>query len=468
MKERLNHKHLPPNLSNFLSSFREIGYLCEVAIADIIDNSVSAKSSVIKITALENPYKKISIYDNGLGMSTRQLEEAMRLSSKNPNDKRAKEDLGRFGLGLKVASFSQCKKLTVITKTKDNAIEGLQWDLEYIAETNNWYALIPDLDNYKDEVKELTESESGTQVIWEDIDKFENVDFKEEVDKIINHLGLVFHKYIDGVEGKKLSITINRNLIKSINPFFPGSARQKLQEYPFIYPNGKVVVTPYILPHHSNVSEIEYKKHALPEGYLKTQGFYLYRNKRLVTWGNWWGLAQSTEALKLIRIEIEIPNTMDSEWNIDLKKSTAKPPYVVRQELKKVLDYVNPVGKRVYSGRIPRKDKGNIIHIWDYVNRRDNSNKNILKINRNHPLIELLQDKSSDEGLVILNTLLIGIEQYLPIETIISQLISNPKEIDQTNEEKEYSNYLQSILRDNSLSLEQKAELLKTEFYKNE
>lgn len=131
MKERLNHKHLPPNLSNFLSSFREIGYLCEVAIADIIDNSVSAKSSVIKITALENPYKKISIYDNGLGMSTRQLEEAMRLSSKNPNDKRAKEDLGRFGLGLKVASFSQCKKLTVITKTKDNAIEGLQWAFKW-------------------------------------------------------------------------------------------------------------------------------------------------------------------------------------------------------------------------------------------------------------------------------------------------------------------------------------------------
>jgi hypothetical protein len=468
MKARKNHKHIPPNLSNFLSSFREIGYLCEVAIADILDNSVSAKSSEIRITALEFPSKKISICDNGSGMSPKELEEAMRLSSKNPNDKREKNDLGRFGLGLKVASFSQCKRLTVITKTKDSDINGLQWDLDYIADTNDWYALIPDFNEYKNELKELSELESGTQVIWEQIDKFENVEFKEEVDKIINHLGLVFHKYIDGIEGKKLSISINKNLVKSINPFFPGSARQKLQEYRFSYPNGKVVVTPYVLPHHNNVTEIDYKRHALLEGYLKTQGFYLYRNNRLVTWGNWWGLAQSTEALKLVRIEIEIPNTMDSEWNIDLKKSTAKPPYVIRQELKKVLDYVNPVGKRVYSGRIPRKGKANLIHIWDYVPRRDNTNKNILKINRNHPLIELLQDKCSDEGLVILNALLIGIEQYLPIETIISQLISNPKEIDQSNEEAEFANYLQSILRDNSLSPEQKADLLKTEFYKNE
>ena len=468
MKARPNRKHLPPNLSNFLSSFREIGYLCEVAIADILDNSVSAAATAIKITALEYPSKKICICDNGSGMSPKELEEAMRLSSKNPNDKREKFDLGRFGLGLKVASFSQCKKLTVLTKTKGSEINGLQWDLDYIKETNDWYALIPNFDQYKNEVNEFSELASGTQVIWEIIDKFENVDFKEEVAKIINHLGLVFHKYIDGIEGKKLSISINSTLVKPINPFFPGSARQKLQEYLFSYPNGKVIVTPYVLPHHNNVSEIDYKKHALPEGYLKTQGFYLYRNSRLVTWGNWWGLAQSTEALKLVRIEIEIPNTMDSEWNIDLKKSAAKPPYVIRQELKKVLEYVNPVGKRVYSGRIPRKDKGNLIHIWNYVPRRDNNAKNILKINRNHPLIDLLQDKCNVEGHIILNALLIGLEQFLPLETIISQLISNPKEIDQSNEETDFSNHLQNILRDNSLTPEQKADLLKTEFYKNE
>jgi hypothetical protein len=468
MKKGNNHKLLLPNLSNFLNSFREIGYLSEVAIADILDNSVSAKSSSISITAIENPLRRITICDNGIGMTSHELEEAMRLSAKNPSDEREKNDLGRFGLGLKMASFSQCKKLTVLSKTNKTAINGLQWDLDYISKTNNWYALIPEEKEYQFEFETLRKLKSGTIVVWEDIDKFENSDFVEEVDKINHHIGLVFHKYIDGIEGKKINFSLNGTDIKPTNPFFPNSARQKLPKYSFDYPNGKVFVTPYVLPHHNNVSEIDYKKHALPDGYLKNQGFYLYRNCRLVTWGNWWGLAQSSESLKLIRIEIEIPNTMDSEWKIDLKKSTAKPPYRVRQELKNVLEYVNPVGKRVYTGRIQRKERGNIIHFWEYNPRRDNSNKNILKINRNHPLIDFLEEKLTEDSLAILNGILIGLEQYLPIETILSQLISNPKEIDQSDENKHFENILKSILNDTALSPEQKAEFLKTEFFKHE
>ena len=288
METKNNHKHLPPNLTNFLNSFREIGYSCEVAIADIIDNSLSAKSTKIAIKAFENPHKKIIISDNGIGMTMHELEEAMRLSSKNPKDERDVKDLGRFGLGLKVASFSQCKKLTVISKSEYSEVNSLQWNLDYISETNGWFALIPEYEKYKLEFQELQNVKSGTIVIWENIDKFENLNFVEEINKINQHIGLVFHKFIDGLEGIKVEFNFNGNLIKSINPFFPNSARQKLQTYKFDYPNGKVIVTPYILPHHNNVSEIDYKKHALDEGYLKTQGFYLYRNNRLVTWGNWW------------------------------------------------------------------------------------------------------------------------------------------------------------------------------------
>lgn len=468
MEQNKNRKHLPPNLTNFINSFREIGYTCEVAIADILDNSISANSSVIKIFALESPTRKISIFDNGDGMNSSELDEAMRLSSKNSLEERDLKDLGRFGLGLKVASFSQCKKLTVFSKELNGKINGLQWDLDYIATTNEWYAIIPDFESYYEENQILTDQKSGTIVIWEEIDKFNSVGFKDEVNNLFNHLGLVFHKFLEGVNGRKLSILINGNLITPINPFFPGSARQQLQHYDYQYPGGKVSVTPYILPHHTNVSEVDYKKHALNDGYLKTQGFYLYRNNRLVTWGNWWGLAMPTEALKLIRIEIQIPNSMDAEWSIDLKKSSAKPPLYFKQELKKVLDYVSPVGKRVYSGRIIRKDRNNLIHLWDYVKRRDESNRNILKINRNHPFIELLKHHCSEEGNIILHTLLIGIEQFLPIETLISQLISNPKELDQKSEEEEFKHYLELILNDKSLDLEQKAQLLKTEFYKND
>ena len=461
--EKSNH-YLPPNLSNFLDSFREIGYVCEVAIADIIDNCISAEANEIKIDAIENPEIKISILDNGIGMTLDELKEAMRLSSKSPKEIRDKNDLGRFGLGLKVASFSQCKKLTVFSKTKNGMINGLQWDLGYIAEKNDWYALIPNKNSYS-ETKELDILKSGTVVIWESVDKFENHIFLEELEKIRYHVGLVFHKFIDGLKGiKKIKFELNGLNIKSLNPFFNNNSGQELQTFDFTYPNGKIKVCPYVLPHHSNVTEIEYKKYGLIEGYIKSQGFYLYRNFRLVTWGTWWGLSTSTEALKLVRIEIEIPNTMDNEWNIDLKKSTAKPPFVFRQELKRVLEFVNPVGKRVYTGRITRKNYNNVIHLWNYIPRRDN-NKNILKINRQHPLVEIIESESSIETITKINMLLDGLEQYLPIETLISQIISDPRDIDQSFEE-DNRQLLENLIQHSQLSEEFKTELLKTEYFK--
>lgn len=460
--ESSNH-YLPPNLSNFLDSFREIGYVCEVAIADIIDNSISANASEIKIKAIENPEIKISILDNGIGMTLEVLKEAMRLSSKSPKDLREKNDLGRFGLGLKVASFSQCKKLTVFSKTKGGIINGIQWDLDYISKKNDWFALIPNEKLYY-ETNELDEMESGTLVVWESIDKFENNSFLEEIEKIRYHIGLVFHKFIDGLKSiNKINFELNGLKIKSLNPFFNNNSGQELQTFDFLYPNGKIKVSPHVLPHHSNVSEEEYRKYGLNEGYIKSQGFYLYRNFRLVTWGTWWGLSTSIESLKLVRIEIEIPNTMDNEWSIDLKKSIAKPPLVFRQELKRVVEFVNPLGRRVYTGRISRKNYNNIIHLWEYIPRRDNS-KNILKINRQHPLIQLIETDSTIETNTKFKMLLDGLEQYLPIETLISQLISNPMEIDQSSEE-DNKEVLKNFIENSQLSDELKAELLKTEYF---
>ena len=129
-----------PNISNFIISIRDVGYSLEIAIADIIDNSISAKAKKVEINFLINPTLKIEILDNGCGMDEKELIEAMRLGSKNPLEKRTKNDLGRFGLGLKTASFSQCKKLTVFSK-KNNILINRQWDLDYLEKTNEWYLL---------------------------------------------------------------------------------------------------------------------------------------------------------------------------------------------------------------------------------------------------------------------------------------------------------------------------------------
>ena len=126
-----------PNVANFITSIRDVGYNLEIAVADIIDNSITAKAKKIEISILINPTLKIEIFDDGYGMLEEELVEAMRLGSKSPLEKRDKNDLGRFGLGLKTSSFSQCKKLTVFTK-KNDILSNRQWDLDFLKKVNEW------------------------------------------------------------------------------------------------------------------------------------------------------------------------------------------------------------------------------------------------------------------------------------------------------------------------------------------
>ena len=167
-------EEVSPNVANFVKSLRDIGYTFEVAIADIIDNSISASANEIKIYAVEKPKPIVCILDNGAGMNEFELKEAMRLSSKDPYIQREQNALGKFGLGLKTASFSQCKKLTVVSK-QDEKIYAKCWDLDYISKENKWLLLTVDVDKFDKELDEIysdfIKNKSATLVICENIDK---------------------------------------------------------------------------------------------------------------------------------------------------------------------------------------------------------------------------------------------------------------------------------------------------------
>ena len=210
-----------PNVSNFIKSIRDVGYTFDVAVADIIDNSISANASFVKILAFSSPRIQVNILDNGFGMDEKELVEAMRLASKNPYIQRAKNELGKFGLGLKTASFSQCKKLTVISK-KDNQISIKQWDLDYIEKENEWLLITPKIESYKNNIfyKELQNLDSGTLVIWENIDRYQKNIFSSKIAKLSKHLSLVFHRFLE-TSFNSLKIYINNNHLKPFNPFNP-------------------------------------------------------------------------------------------------------------------------------------------------------------------------------------------------------------------------------------------------------
>ena len=208
-----------PSAPILIESIRSIGYSFETAIADLIDNSISAKATKIDILSIPDEEPYIIIFDNGNGMNKKELEEAMRLGSKNPNDVRVENDLGRFGLGLKSASLSQCRSLIVVSK-KDGKLSAFSWNLDYVIKRNSWSIL----EYLEDEIMQLENIdlfngvESGTYVLLKKFDKIQastleiNKTITEKMNSTIDHLALVFHRYLDdGIE-----IYVNK---RKINPY---------------------------------------------------------------------------------------------------------------------------------------------------------------------------------------------------------------------------------------------------------
>ncbi len=323
--------YLPPHAPTLMESTRAIGYSIETAIADIIDNSIAAQAGQVDIDFFPIGDAYISILDNGHGMTSEELIGAMQYGSRNPLETREESDLGRYGLGMKTASLSQCRILTVLTK-KAGVFSGAQWNLDHVQKTGDWSLLLVDeteAHGYPSTEK-LKNYENGTLVIWQGLDRFavgENdmADaFSRKMELIRDHLSLVFHRYLSGETGiKKLEIKMNDLAIVPQDPFLIKKSTQLMDDETIIVKGAKVKVTPYILPHTSKLTQKELKDLGGKDGLRKNQGFYVYRNKRLLVWGNWFRLMRQGDLSKLARVQVDIPNSLDDLWTLDIKKSTA-------------------------------------------------------------------------------------------------------------------------------------------------
>ena len=325
-----------PNPKSTINSYRSFGYNLSTAIADIIDNSISANADTIEIDFVwRGKDSVISILDNGKGMNLEELIVAMTPGSKDPEDPRDEKDLGRFGMGLKTASFSQCKRLTVVSKKEGFTTIKRCWDIDFINSEEEWTLL----DYISDEsyLKKIDNLKSGTLIIWEYLDRIVG-DAKEENEAVKNafyqemvtvneHLSLVFHRFI---ESKKIKLFSNTYEIEAWNPFLLNlNPKPEMGQLEVLQNN--VEVTYFILPHMSKISNEDYEKSGGPLGWYQQQGYYIYRGDRLLVSGDWLGIEKKREYSKLARIAINFPNANDFDWNLDIKKSTATPPMEIRK-----------------------------------------------------------------------------------------------------------------------------------------
>lgn len=412
-----------PEASSMIETFRAIGYNIETAIADIIDNSISANAKNVWVNFEWLGSKTwLSIKDDGFGMNDSELIQAMRPGSKNPLQDRESKDLGRFGLGLKTASFSQARKLTVISKKSDYNSVYWTWDLDFVNQTGKW-ELIKYLPDEKFE-KDLSHLLSGTIVIWNDIDRVVK-NFKQDDNKALDkfllimeqvkkHLSMVFHKFM---ESGKIKIYFQDQKIEPWNPFLLDEPSTQIFPEEKIQ-NGLVKIEGYVLPHKSKISEEKYKQAEGAKGWNEQQGFYIYRNERLLLAGDWLGLFRKEEHYKLTRIQIELPNTLDAEWQIDIKKSVARPPLIFREQIKAYAMKARAQAVEVYrhKGKNVKPIVGQkFVPLWIDHKRGD---KWFYKINREHPVIEKVKEEARNELNKAIEMLIKFIEETIPTKSI--------------------------------------------------
>jgi hypothetical protein len=328
---------LAPDPERVMEGLRDTGYNFNTAIADIIDNSIAADATRVDIVIDLNPRNEVNVYisDNGTGMDEDGLKNAMRYGSKKRDDP---SSLGKFGLGLKTSSTAFCRCLSVISRgTGDNNVRKVQWDLDYIAQTKEWNLKLPSVT--EDEIDILdatTNGGTGTLVVWEKIDRllktYNNKNSaKNALKKTINalhfHTSMVYQRFLDlnDSRAKNIKITLNGSEVEAWDPFcLTEKDTEKLSDeiIDVEMPDGKTsmfTIRAYMLPRRENFSTSQARDKARLSNDM--QGFYIYRENRLIHAGDWLGMFIRDPHLSLLRVEFSFDHTLDDVFNVDIKKS---------------------------------------------------------------------------------------------------------------------------------------------------
>lgn len=419
-----------PTADILMLSMRAMGYSFESAVADIVDNSISAEAKRVSIRFAVDPSNLyVAICDDGYGMSKDELFDAMKYGSEQKREGRSEADLGRFGLGLKAASLSQCRRLTVASK-KNDQVSAFIWDLDVVEEKKDWFIIECTESQIKD-IKAITwldVVEHGTVVVWENFDLLEKSTgsvystLKKYQESAANYLSLIFHRYLNRPKTSVVEISINNYKLSGLDPFLENhnktNVRKKVQ-IPVMDSDGierMVIVQPFVLPFQKDLTDEDKRLSGGIENYRSQQGFYIYRNERLIVWGKWFGRHRD-ELTKYARIKVDIPNTLDDIWGIDIKKQSAEIPAAIKQRLNRAIDDAmdTAVKAQTYRGRIEKIDE-EIDYIWDRVKERGEQFS--YRINRKSRIFDLIRQNVDDETWNRIDMVLEEIEDAVPYQQI--------------------------------------------------
>lgn len=417
---------------------RALGYSLPAAVADLIDNSISAAATEIDIHCeWAGDRSWIAVFDNGCGMDEAELVQAMKLGSKSSVEVRAAGDLGRFGLGLKTAGFSQGRSVTVRSRVAGGEVAQRRWDLDHVSRTGDWSLLFDGTGDGEEMLARVDTAEHGTVVLLEYLDRLSgdaDVDASSDRDfflartrEVERHLEMVFHRFIEGTGA--IQFRVNGNAVVPWNPFSAGAVFvEPLQ--PEAFEHGRVNVQPFVLPHFSRLDGATHAAAAGPAGWNHQQGFYIYRERRLLVAGSWLGLPRMTqeEHYKLARIRVDLDNSLDHAWDIDVRKAVARVPRnlvgdferIARAARKHAAEAYRFRGRRLTTPRLAEKAA-----VWEV---RKKGGEYSYRLDRSHPAIGAARPADPEQRKAFDHALRI-IEEMIPVAAIVMDAREHPDAI---------------------------------------
>jgi hypothetical protein len=429
-KSKIISEDAAPNPEYLIKSIAEQGYSLETSLADLMDNSISASADKIEVLIdMDSEPFRLFLADNGDGMTEEELSANMQFPSNSPENLRDSLDLGRFGLGMKTASFSQTRKFTVLSKKRGTSeYSGRTWDVDYLRE-NGWRIII----NSQDEIDILLSQysslsteylnafqgyEPNTIVIWNGLYKFEDylspknrkVALKKEITEVTSdYLSLVFHRFMERSE-KSLSIRINNSIVEPFNPF-PEEEKDFRQIEPkqTAFQADFIKIEGFVLPARAiaEASKSLTKWTTKYRGLMDMEGLYIYRADRIILFGGWNGMIKKAPRLQLARLRVEVGNSVDNLLHLNVAKSQIVVPHELRNAFESYIDELRYEAEREFYNRGIRKFSGTKAQDHMQLFERNSSDKgSVLELNPHFPLIKDLacsldREKSSKLKLLL-------------------------------------------------------------------
>lgn len=392
-----------PSAGRLMASLRDIGYEASSAIADLVDNSIDANARRVSITVhADGPDSWLRVVDDGLGMSVGRLDEAMRYGSRATYSERA---LGHFGLGLKTASLSQCRCLTVVSRRAPRSRFAIRrWDLDDVLRRDSWDLQTVPPRRARPALVEALPDGAGTVVMWEKLDRLlpkrPTSGLTERVlgnvaEDIARHLAMVFHRFLDGeaYDGRgRLDVEVNGRRLKPWDPFSRSEPRTQALPVQRLEGGGDdetftVEVRPYVLPSQQAFSTPEAHRDAGgPNRWNRHQGFYIYRRDRLIQAGGWNRLRTLDEHAKLARVAVELPCGREELFAVDVAKKRVTIPEELRPELRAITSAAVAIAQERY--REHSEPPGT-----DPVPEREMPSPDAISISRDWPAIMRVVDE---------------------------------------------------------------------------